>query len=244
MAVGAGDGVSALPVIRLKVVDVHLWQDVLHLGYLRQSKKIDLHKPGFVQQDCPVFQLERNKVPFVAKHVQNPLVLADMEAAEVLAARLQSGFDRDEVFGIFHVQGLHFQMPIVKGCDMANMQDRKRAEDAARSIPDPEAFRDACAVFGEADALARLHMFRTELATQLAGIQQGQPEPEPLRQIAHRTAGRAGLFGFSGLAEASAQLEDAIRNGTDTTTALALWTELAQHAAQTETNTAASGRSG
>lgn len=124
---------------------------------------------------------------------------------------------------------------------MASTMDRKEVEAAARGVQDAEAFREACAVFGEADALARLHVFRTELATQLDRIEKGPSEPEQLREVAHRTAGRAGLFGFAALADASAQLEEALWHGTDPSAALLRWTEEARRAAKPESDTAALG---
>lgn len=127
---------------------------------------------------------------------------------------------------------------------MASMADRERAEEVARSVPDPDAFREACDVFGEADALARLQLFCTDLETQLARFEQGLPDREQLREIAHRTAGRAGLFGFPALVEASVCLDDAIRGDTGMMAALARWIEQARRATTLGTDDTAAGSRG
>ncbi|WP_296762302.1 Hpt domain-containing protein [Sediminimonas sp.] len=124
---------------------------------------------------------------------------------------------------------------------MASMVDRERAEQAARGTQDPEAFREACAVFGDAGALARLDVFRADLETHLSWIEQGRPDHEQLREMAHRTAGWAGLFGFPALAEASAHLDEAVRGNPGIEAALARWTEQARLASKIATDETTSG---
>lgn len=99
-------------------------------------------------------------------------------------------------------------------------------------VQDQDAFQEACAVFGESDALARLLDFRRDLVTHLSRIAQGPLDNETLRDIAHRTAGRAGVLGFPALTEACASLEDAARRDTGVASAVALWKEQAFLAAR------------
>lgn len=110
------------------------------------------------------------------------------------------------------------------------MSERDLIEQVARSIEDPEAFKEACAVFGDAGALARLDMFRLDLGTHLRGVVCDQKDFEALREVAHQTAGRAGVLGFPTLAEASAHLEEAIRANSHVTLALDHWTKQARFA--------------
>ncbi|MGM0661431.1 MAG: Hpt domain-containing protein [Pseudomonadota bacterium] len=67
-------------------------------------------------------------------------------------------------------------------------------------------------MFGEEGALAWLLVFRKDLAEHLARIEHGFCETKALQDIAHRTAGRAGLLGFRALADASACLDAALRH--------------------------------
>ncbi|SEP18672.1 Hpt domain-containing protein [Salinihabitans flavidus] len=101
-----------------------------------------------------------------------------------------------------------------------------------KGVQDPDAFREACAVFGDEGALARLRTFRGDLAAHLSWIGQGQPDHADLRDVAHRTAGRAGFLGFSALAEASAQLDEATRRNRGIAAALDRWAEQARIVAE------------
>lgn len=100
----------------------------------------------------------------------------------------------------------------------------------AMGVQDAEAFREACAIFGTEEALARLRVFCEGLEEHLSGIEQGHIVREDLREFAHQTAGRAGVLGFPALVDASARLEEAIRGDTDVETPLACWTEQARFA--------------
>jgi HPt (histidine-containing phosphotransfer) domain-containing protein len=112
------------------------------------------------------------------------------------------------------------------------MTDRDLIAQAAKGIEDPEAFKEACAVFGDAGGLARLRMFRVALGTHLREIGRDHTDVDALREIAHQTAGRAGLLGFPTLAEASASLEEAIRANTRVPRALDRWTRQARLAVE------------
>ncbi|WP_372615373.1 Hpt domain-containing protein [Aquicoccus sp.] len=112
------------------------------------------------------------------------------------------------------------------------MAERDLVEQAAEGVEDPAAFREACAVFGDAGALAHLQTFRADLRTSLSRIGRGAMDTPSLREMAHRTAGRAGLLGFPALADASAHLEEAIRTNAGVRIALDRWTRQAQVAAQ------------
>lgn len=111
------------------------------------------------------------------------------------------------------------------------MAERDLLERAIRDVEDPNAFKEACAVFGNAGALARLEMFRADLAAQLREIERDRTDTEALREMAHQTAGRAGLLGFPALAEASARLDEALRTNTRVPLSLGLWTRQARRAA-------------
>lgn len=78
-------------------------------------------------------------------------------------------------------------------------------------IQDQQVYEEARAVFGDEGALAWLLVFRTDLAEHLAQIEQGSCDTRSLQDIAHRSAGRAGLLGFRALADASASLDEALR---------------------------------
>lgn len=108
------------------------------------------------------------------------------------------------------------------------MTERDPVEEAAEGVEDPDMFREACAVFGDAGALARLRMYRAELVTHLRLIWRDRTDVDALRRIAHQTAGRAGLLGFPTLAEASARLEEAIRTNAPVDVPLERWTRQAR----------------
>lgn len=97
-----------------------------------------------------------------------------------------------------------------------------------KGIEDPDAFKEVCAVFGDAGALARLETFRADLGTHLRGIECEQRDLEALREFVHQTAGRAGFLGFPALAEASARLEEAICANARVTLALEDWSKQAR----------------
>ncbi|WP_438362997.1 Hpt domain-containing protein [Nioella halotolerans] len=111
------------------------------------------------------------------------------------------------------------------------MAERDLIEEATEGVEDPDTFREACAVFGDAGALSRLRACRADLVTQLRLIGRNRTDVEALRKIAHQTAGRAGFLGFPALAEASAQLEEAIRTNASLTGPLQRWTQQARLAA-------------
>lgn len=93
-------------------------------------------------------------------------------------------------------------------------------------------FEEACAVFGEAGARTRLRDFREGLARQLSWIGQDQPDHKALRDIAHRTAGQAGVLGLPALAEASARLDEAARHDSGVAYALDHWQKQARLASE------------
>jgi len=104
-------------------------------------------------------------------------------------------------------------------------------------IQDRAVYQEVCAVFGEDGARAWMRVFRKDLAGHLAEIAHGQPTRAVIRDIAHRTAGRAGLFGFRALWDASARLEDALRRDDGVAAALDHWTRQA-HLAVAASSTA------
>lgn len=95
-------------------------------------------------------------------------------------------------------------------------------------IQDRAVYREACAVFGEEGARAWLQVFREDLAGHLAEIAHGRPTRAVVRDIAHRTAGRAGLFGFRALGDASARLEESLRLDDGVAAARDHWTRQAR----------------
>ncbi len=112
------------------------------------------------------------------------------------------------------------------------MTNGDTTEQHGEGVQDMDTFKEACAVFGHEDALARLRMFRDELEAHLAWVAKAPPDHDALRDVAHRTAGRAGVLGFPALAEASALLDDAVREGTAVEAVLHHWMEQAQLAAR------------
>lgn len=112
------------------------------------------------------------------------------------------------------------------------MTNGDTTEQRDEGVQDMDTFKEACAVFGDEDALARLGMFRDELEAHLAWVAKPPPDQDALRDVAHRTAGRAGVLGFPALADASARLDDAARAGTAVAAALDHWIEQAQLAAR------------
>lgn len=103
---------------------------------------------------------------------------------------------------------------------------------SAPDVQDPAAFADARAAFGYEGALERLRMFRRDLDRHLSSIGEATPDHETLREMAHRTAGRAGFLGFPALADASLALDEATRLNRGVAAALDLWTEQARLAAE------------
>lgn len=99
-------------------------------------------------------------------------------------------------------------------------------------MQDPEAFRDACDVFGEETALYHLRQFCEDLAIHLTGMERHRLDDADICEIAHRTAGRAGFLGFPALVEASVSLEEAIRRNSGVGPALDHWAEQAHLAIQ------------
>jgi HPt (histidine-containing phosphotransfer) domain-containing protein len=112
------------------------------------------------------------------------------------------------------------------------MMDRDPARQRAEGVQDMDTFKEACAVFGEENALARLGMFRDELEAHLSWVATGPADHQSLRDMAHRTAGRAGVLGFAALADASAQLDEAARDDTGLAATLDHWMEQAKRAAR------------
>jgi len=99
-------------------------------------------------------------------------------------------------------------------------------------IQDKDVYAEACAVLGDEGALAWLRVFRKDLADHLDRLGQGKLDTTAIRDMAHRTAGRAGLFGFRALSEASASLEDALRRDDGIAVALDHWTRQARLAVE------------
>lgn len=112
------------------------------------------------------------------------------------------------------------------------MLERDLSRPEVENVQDRDAWNEACAVFGTEGARNRLCMFRSDLAGQLARIGTERPDHAALRELAHQTAGRAGLFGFPALAEASADLEEAVRQGHGIAAALERWTRQAGRVAE------------
>lgn len=108
------------------------------------------------------------------------------------------------------------------------MVERDPVCQAIQSVPDGEAFKEACALFGKQVALEHLRQFRAEFVDHLHRIDQLRSDPDALRRLAHQTVGRAGILGFPELAAASMDLEDAIRRGAGVATALDQWTAQAR----------------
>ncbi len=94
---------------------------------------------------------------------------------------------------------------------------------AKQAVQDHEAWEEACAVFGHEDAVARLRAFREDLAQHLDWTKQGTPDSAALREMAHRTAGRAGFLGFAALAQASAALDEAVHRQVGIDASLIRW---------------------
>ncbi|MGI3212460.1 Hpt domain-containing protein [Roseovarius tibetensis] len=102
-------------------------------------------------------------------------------------------------------------------------------------VQDADRYKEACAVFGDEGAQARVRMLRSDLSKQLTRIAQGRFDHAALREMAHRTAGRAGTLGFADLADASARLDDAARHNDGVAAALEHWTQQARRAAEPPT---------
>lgn len=90
-------------------------------------------------------------------------------------------------------------------------------------VQDPQVYEEACAVLGQEGARAWLDVFRKDLADHLTRVEEDRCDPGSLQDIAHRTAGRAGLLGFRALADASASLDDAMRRNKGIAAALDHW---------------------
>ena len=112
------------------------------------------------------------------------------------------------------------------------MYEQDPAYRGANRVRDLDAFADASDVFGSDAALVHLRGFGAELEQYLSGIGRGTPDLEALRDMAHRTAGRAGVLGFPSLANASANLDEATGLNAGVTTALDHWTRAARQAAE------------
>jgi len=104
------------------------------------------------------------------------------------------------------------------------MLERDQSRQPDEAVQDADAWREACAVFGDEAARSRLCTFRKDLEGHLAWIGKGRPDDTALREIAHQTAGRAGLFGFPALVEASVALDEATRRSHGVAAALDRWT--------------------
>jgi HPt (histidine-containing phosphotransfer) domain-containing protein len=112
------------------------------------------------------------------------------------------------------------------------MLERDQSRQPDEAVQDADAWREACAVFGDEAARSRLCAFRKELAGHLARIGQGRLDDAALREIAHRTAGRAGFLGFKALTEASVALDEAARRRQGVAAALERWAHQAGRVAQ------------
>jgi HPt (histidine-containing phosphotransfer) domain-containing protein len=104
-------------------------------------------------------------------------------------------------------------------------------DEASTSVQDKEAFKEACDLFGHEGALMHLRQFADELDECVQRIEQSLPDHDALREMAHQTVFRAGILGFSDLADASMDLEDAIRQKSGEATAIEQWTRQARLAA-------------
>ena len=111
------------------------------------------------------------------------------------------------------------------------MVEHDPGKEGINCVRDPVAFADACAVFGEEDAMERLAVFLDDLERHLCWIGQGAPDNETLRDMAHRIAGRAGVFGFPALMEAFVTLDEATAQKSGVAAALENWIEQARLAA-------------
>lgn len=109
---------------------------------------------------------------------------------------------------------------------------RDSIEQSEKSVRDLDAFAEACAVFGEQAALAHLRAFCRNLEKTLSWIESARPDHEALREMAHLTAGRAGVLGLPLLADASASLDEAAGRHTGVAAALDRWTTQARLAAE------------
>ncbi|MEI4260281.1 Hpt domain-containing protein [Roseovarius sp. D0-M9] len=116
--------------------------------------------------------------------------------------------------------------------DPAHQDERNSAHRDANRIRDLDAFADASDVFGPEAAMAHLRLFGTELEQHLSWIERGTPDLQALQDMAHRTAGRAGVLGFPSLANASANLDEASGLNAGVTAALDHWTWQARRAAE------------
>jgi hypothetical protein len=68
---------------------------------------------------------------------------------------------------------------------------------------DPDAWREAREIFGQAEASSRLRIFLDDLARDRKILETTPPDRCVAREIGHRTAARAGILGFPALARAS-----------------------------------------
>jgi len=128
----------------------------------------------------------------------------------------------------------------MRGCNGDDRHDAGARDPGARDvsgIQDRAVFQEACTVFGEDGARAWMQVFRKDLTWHLAEIGHGPPTHAMIRDIAHRTAGRAGLFGFRALSDASAHLEDALRRDDGVAAALDHWTQQARLAVAASSDT-------
>lgn len=116
------------------------------------------------------------------------------------------------------------------------MVERDLIEQSEKSAQDLDVFAEACAVFGEQAALTHLQAFCRYLEKTLSWIESARPDHEALREMAHRTAGRAGVLGFPSLGDASASLDEAARHHTGVAAALDRWTKQARLAAEVASN--------
>ncbi|WP_176224294.1 Hpt domain-containing protein [Maritimibacter sp. HL-12] len=110
--------------------------------------------------------------------------------------------------------------------------ERDQRPQPVGEFQDPDAWMEACEVFGEDGALSRLRIFCKELADHLDRIENARPGNAALRDMAHRAAGRAGMFGFLALASASADLDEAARHDRGVALALERWMQQAQRVAK------------
>lgn len=111
------------------------------------------------------------------------------------------------------------------------MVGRGPMDEVSTGVQDKEAFKEACDLFGHEGALMRLRKFGAELDECVRRIEQSLPDRDALREMAHQTVFRAGILGFSNLADASMDLEDAIRQKSGEATAIEQWTRQARLAA-------------
>jgi hypothetical protein len=88
---------------------------------------------------------------------------------------------------------------------------------------DPDAWREAREIFGQAEASSRLRIFLDDLARDRKILETTPPDRCVAREIGHRTAARAGILGFPALARASADLDQAARVGAGIDATRAAW---------------------